>query len=187
MAGYYAGRIRIGEQVFALIVAPKTEGEHQDAPWNKSSKMVEGATPYFDGLANTKAMADAGSNLALWAQGLDIGGNTDWYLPSQDELEIIYRNLKPTTETNALRGRSGINLSAVIPTYPYTTDLPTQTQAEAFQQGGEQAFDEAWYWTSTQHASHSGCAWGQRFSRGGQGSRRKVNEFRARAVRRSAI
>ena len=161
--GFYAGRIRIGEQVFALIVAPKAEGEHEDTPWNKSVKSVEGAQSYFDGAANTNAMALAGSKLAKWAQWLRIGGHDDWYLPSQDELEVMYRNLKPTTKNNDLWGRSGINISAVPPAYPYGSDAPAQTMAEAFQAGGDQAFDKAWYWSSTQHASNSDYAWNQNF------------------------
>ena len=185
--GFYAGRIRIGDQVFALIVAPKADGEHEDAPWNDTYNAVDGAKSYFDGIANTDAMADAGSELAKWARGLRIGGHDDWYLPSQDELEIIYRNLKPTMEVNWCYARSGINLSAVEPTRPYTPDFPVQTLAEAFQKGGEQAFDPSYYWNSTQLASDSDCAWVQVFYYGGQGINRKHDYYRARAVRRLVI
>ena len=185
--GFYAGRIRIGEQVFALIVAPKAEGEHKDTIWDKATKMVEGAKSYYDGRANTLAMAEAGSKLAQWARDLRIGGHDDWYLPSQDELEVMYRNLKPTTEKNELWGRSGINVSAVTPTYPYASDTPAQTMAEALQAGGEQAFDEALYWSSTQHASDSAYAWIQGFGGGGQCGVRKSFYYRARAVRRLPI
>ena len=101
--GLYAGRIFIGDQPFALIVAPKAEGEHDETKWIANYKDVPGALSYFDGMSNTKAMAEAGSQLAKWALDLRIGGLDDWYLPSQDELEIIYRNLKPTTETNRCR------------------------------------------------------------------------------------
>ena len=185
--GFYAGRIRIGDQVFALIVAPKADGEHEDAAWNDTSRTVKGAESYFDGLANTDAMAGAGSKLAQWARGLRIGGHDDWYLPSQDELEIIYRNLKPTTEANWCYARSGINLSAVEPTRPYVPDFPVQTHAETFQKGGEQSFDPAWYWSSSQRASVAGYAWIQYFLYGNQHYDRKLNGFRARAVRRLVI
>lgn len=185
--GFYAGRIKIGEQVFALIVAPKAEGEHKDTTWNKSTKMVDAALSYCDGLANTKGMAAAGSKLAKWALDLRIADHDDWYLPSQDELEIIYRNLKPTTEENDLWGRSGINVSAVAPTSPYTPDLPAQTQADAFKAGATEAFNQVWYWSSTQHASYSDYAWYQYFDYGTQNSNHKHHDYRARAVRRSAI
>lgn len=185
--GFYAGRIQIGKQVFALIVAPKAEGEKSDCAWINDYQAVPGAKSYDDGMANTAAMATAGSELAKWARDLRIGGHDDWYLPSQDELEIMYRNLKPTSETNSCYARSGINLSAVPPTRPYTPEFPVQTQAEAFQIGGEQAFEEDWYWSSTQHASSSDYAWYQGFSYGYQLTSFKSYECRARAVRRLPI
>ncbi len=185
--GYYAGRIRVGEDVFALIVAPKDEGEHQPAIWIPKDKDVHGAKSYNDGLANTQAMAEAGSKLAKWARDLRIAGHNDWYLPSQDELEIIYRNLKPTTDENWCYARSGINLHAVTPTLPYTPDFPVQTEAELFKAGGEQAFETAWYWSSTQHVSNSYYAWYQTFYDGYQHCYNQYNELRARAVRRLKI
>ncbi len=185
--GLYAGRIFIGDKPFSLIVAPKAEGEHKPAIWIQGSKEVPCASSYNDGLANTQAMAEAGSKLAKWALGLEIGGENDWYLPSQEELEVIYRNLKPTTDKNSLFARSGINLSAFEPTRPYTPDFPNQTLAEAFQDGGAESFNSNWYWSSTQHASDSGFAWFQYFLNGYQGDGSKSFEGRARAVRRLPI
>ena len=185
--GFYAGRIKIGDQDFALIVAPKDQGEHEDTKWIGDYKDVPNALSWNDGQANTAAMAEAGSELAKWATDLSIDGYTDWYLPSQDELEIIYRNLKPTSNENSRWARSGINLSAIEPTRPYTATAPAKTQAEAFQEGGEQAFDTTWYWTSTQHASTTGSAWFQYFYDGFQDYYGKGSELRARAVRRLPI
>jgi hypothetical protein len=185
--GFFAGKINVNGQHYCLIVAPKAEGEHDDIAWNKSTKSIAGALSYFDGLANTVAMAEGGSKLAKWALDLRISGHDDWYLPSQDELEILYRNLKPTDEANWCYARSGINLSAVAPTYPYTPDTPAQTLADAFRQGGNEAFDPTWYWSSTQHASDSDYAWNQNFSYGYQYNLHKHDELRARAVRRLAI
>ncbi len=182
--GFYAGRIRIEGQVFALIVAPRALGEVSGNKWINRDKDAPSAASYFDGLANTKAMADAGSELAKWAQDLRIGDADDWYLPAQDELEIMYRNLKPSTRENYCWARSGINLSAVEPARPYTPAIPTQTLAEAFQTGGDEAFSEGWYWSSTQHASYSDYAWYQDFSTGTQGSISKSSELPARVVRR---
>ena len=185
--GFYAGRIMVDGQAFALIVAPKAEGESEEQEWIADYKDVPGAKSYFDGLSNTNAMAEAGSELAQWALTLNIGGHSDWYLPSQDELEIIYRNLKPTTEENSCYARSGINLSAIEPTRPYTPEFPVQTQAELFQEGGSEAFEQEYYWSSTQHASHGDSAWGQNFLYGLQHYWGKDNGTRARAVRRLPI
>jgi len=185
--GFYAGQFRIDDQLYALILAPKAEGEHPDTIWIPDYKNVPGAKSYCDGRANTLAMAEAGSKLAQWARDLRIGGFDDWYIPSQDELEICYRNLKPTTETNSCYARSGINLAAATPTRPYTPDFPVQTSAQDFQKGGTEAFDDTWYWSSTQHASYSAWAWYQYFGDGYQTNYSKANELRARAVRRLAI
>ncbi len=185
--GFYAGRIRIDGSLFALIVAPKAEGEHKPAIWIPEYREVPGARSFNDGLINTAAMAEAGSKLGQWARELRIAGNDDWYLPSLDELEVIYRNLKPTTRENYCYMRSGINLNAAEPTAPYAPEFPVQTLAEAFQAGSAEAYDEAFYWSSTQHASDSGCAWGQTFTNGGQGYSFTFSKYRARAVRRLPI
>lgn len=179
--GFYAGRFRIGDEEFALIVAPKAEGEHDDIAWGQRGQDIPGAHSFNDGLANTQAMADAGSELAQWALGLNIAGHADWYLPSRDELEICYRNLKPTTETNWVY-RNGDNPSSVPTGYPYTKELPAQTAADAFQAGGDEAFEDIWHWSSTQYSALS--AWGQYFGDGLQDGSGKFYEFRARAVRR---
>ena len=186
--GFYAGRIRLDDgTVYALIVAPKAEGEKKPSQWIGGYKDVPGALSYNDGLANTNAMAEAGSKLAKWARDLRIAGHDDWYLPSQDELEIIYRNLKPTTQENYCYSRSGINLSASEPTRPYTPDHPVQTLSETFQSGGEQAFEADWYWTSTRHITNSNYAWCQGFDDGYQSSSTTTVKLQARAVRRSVL
>jgi hypothetical protein len=183
--GFFAGLINIKGTTFGLAVADKAEGEHADAPLLTSYTDVTGACSVFDGAANTAALAEAGSELAKWAQGLILSGHADWYLPSRDEVEVLYRNLKPGTSENYTFGRHGENLSAVPPTYAYTSTVPAQTTAEVFQADGAQAFDTAWYWTSTQYSR--GNAWFQSFSGGYQLSHDKFTELRARAVRRFKV
>ena len=185
--GFFAGRILVEGKLYGLVVAPKAEGEREDISWLESEARVTGADSYNDGAKNTAAMADAGSELGQWARGLQIGGHTDWYIPSQDELEVLYRNLKPTKRGNYCYGRSGVNPSAVPPTHAYTPSLPAQTAVEAFAEGGEQAFADEWYWSSTQHASDDDGAWTQDFYNGDQNNNNKSAELRARAVRRFAI
>lgn len=184
--GFVAGKIRVGDDIFALIVAPKAEGEHDDAPWKKSQKTVEGALSYFDGRANTEAMAAAGSKVAKWARDLKIDGHDDWYIPSRDELELIYRNLKPGKQENYTY-RHGENPSSVPVGYPYTDDSPAQTDVEVFRADGAEAMEEAWYWSSTQYAPSPSFAWCQGFTGGSQGNYRKGDSGRVRAVRRSAL
>ncbi len=148
--GFYAGRFFIGTQAYALIVAPKADGQVEPMPWNKSEKNVAGATSYCDGLANTKAMAKAGSALAKRILGLRIGGFDDWHLPSRLQALMAFHEL---------------------------------AAVKAFMPGAKEAFDSAWYWTSTQHAEYADYAWLQYFFNGDQSYDRKVIEWRARAVR----
>ena len=185
--GFYAGSFQLAGILYAIVVAPKAEGEHEDAPWIRNYAAVPGARSYDDGLANTDAMVAASSLLAKWARDLRINDRDDWYLPSQDELEILYRNLKPGTEQNTCYARSGINLSVIPPTRPYIPEFPLQTSALAFQAGGEQAFGTRWYWSSTQHAALSDYAWCQNFYAGSQYGGSTNSKFRARAVRRIPI
>jgi hypothetical protein len=66
-------------------------------------------------------------------------------------------------------------------------NLPDRVeQALLFKHSSEQ-FQKEWYWSNTQHAVDSGCAWFQDFSDGYQDGYRKSAEHRARAVRRVTI
>lgn len=181
--GFYAGRINIENEQYAIIVAPKAAGE-VEAAWHKEAAAANSLS-FFDGLANTKAMAEAGSELAQRMLSMSIYGLNDWYLPSRDELEICYRNLKPTGNENYCW--RGDNPSSVPPGYAYSRDLPAQTVDTAFQAGGAEAFEPEWYLTSTQDAGYPSFAWMQYFVNGGQGYYLKSYEYRARAVRRCLV
>lgn len=181
--GFYAGRININGEQYAIIVAPKAAGE-VEAAWHKDAAAANSLS-FFDGLANTKAMAEAGSELAQRMLSMSIYGLSDWYLPSRDELEICYRNLKPTGNGNNCY--CGDNPSSVPPAYAYSRDLPAQTVDTAFQADGTEAFEPEWYWTSTQNAGYPSFAWMQYFDIGYQGGDLKSSECRARAVRRLLV
>jgi hypothetical protein len=180
--GYYVGRLRVGTQIVALIVAPKAAGE-TEGTWLPDYAEAPGATSFFDGAANTAAMATAGSPIATWAQSLSINGFSDWYLPARDELELLYRNLKPTSDDNWRR--CGDNPSSLPPGYPYAVQAPAQTQDEAFRAGGAEALELAWHWSSTQYSRS--YAWSQHFDDGTQGINDTYDTGRARAVRRLVI
>lgn len=182
--GFFAGRFALDGKVYALIVSPKAQGEHDDIAYGEYGQEITGAGNFNDGMANTIAMADAGSEMARLALNLNIDGHTDWYIPSRDELELLYRNLKPTTSSNYVY-RHGENPSSVPVGYPYTETSPAQTAVEAFQSGGAEAFEDEWYWSSSQFSALS--AWDQDFVDGYQNSSGKSYEFRARAVRRLII
>ncbi|MGV6473475.1 Lcl domain-containing protein [Azotobacter vinelandii] len=183
--GFYVGRFMLNAEAYALIVSPKAQGELDEAAWGAYGHSIDGATSCNDGLANTQAMATAGSDMARWMLALDIAGFTDWYLPSRDELELCYRNLKPTDRKNCCSFRDGDNPSSLPAGYPYTADTPAKTAATPFTEDGEEAFESQWYWASTQFSPNH--AWGQRFGGGFQSTVHKALALRARAVRRFKV
>lgn len=185
--GFFAGAYAIGDKPYGLIVAPKASGEFKPMAWNSSYNDVAPATSFVDGLANTRAMAEAGSAMAKKALATTIDDFSDWYIAAQDEKELLFRAFNPSMNENSDWGRSGINVSAIPPTYPYSVQPAPQTSIEAFREGGPEAFELEGYWTSTQHASLSSDAWGQGFDNGFQGYWDKLNKRRARLVRRFAI
>jgi len=89
------------------------KGDHSDgwryleaAPSDQSAKMqwyngnaldIETGTAIGTGKANTEAIIAAqgrGSYAATLCKNLSIGGFSDWFLPSEDELGLIYTNLR---------------------------------------------------------------------------------------------
>ena len=156
--GYFAGRIAIGGSVYAVIVSPKSSGEASRA-WSTSFVSVPGALSLSDGLSNTGAMIAAGAPAhpaAAFCGGLSINGFNDWYLPAKNELEIIYRYLKPTTDAN--NTGSGTNTSSVPTTGNYTTNNPAQTVSAIFREGGIEALAGD-YFSSTEY--NANAAWKQ--------------------------
>src|SRR6056297_2404982 len=106
--GYLAGVIdstqtegSSGER-YALIVAPKASGENASLEWGGYNYTVSGADSTWNGKQNTIDLkADSQSHpAAAFCDGLTIGGDSAWYLPAPDELELLYRNFKPTTQGN---------------------------------------------------------------------------------------
>jgi hypothetical protein len=181
--GFYGGQINShgGKKIFAVVWAPKAFGEVEKI-WLPSYKEVPNARSCFHSMDNTRAMAEAGSPLAQWALGLDIEGRKDWCIPARDVLELAYRHLKPTGYETGAYFRDGDNPSSVPVGYPYSQgDKPAQTAVESFREGGAEAFEEAWYWSSTQHSGYG--AWSQSFGSGLQDADGEPFEARARAVR----
>ena len=72
--GFYGGKIRIGDAIFAVAWAPKALGEIEGI-WLPSYKQVPGAASCFDSVANTQAMAEAGSTIAKQALEANINGH----------------------------------------------------------------------------------------------------------------
>lgn len=177
--GFFSGTVHINDTLYGVITAPKALGEFRGI-WLPTYDSVPGASSCFDSRANTIAMAEAGSPIAQQALATTINGHSDWVIPARDVLEIQYRAHKPTTEHN-YSYRSGDNPSSVPAGYPYTATSPAQCADPAFQEGGAEAFEDAWYWSSTQSSPYD--AWVQHFGDGSQDGLIKYTEGVVRLVR----
>lgn len=92
--GFAGGCLFIGSDAYLQIISPRLDGEFEDEAWNNSVKRVDGALSYCDGLANTRAMAKAGSKLAQRVLDLRIGGHDDWHLWSKLQALIAFGELR---------------------------------------------------------------------------------------------
>jgi hypothetical protein len=193
--GFYAGKISTtadGVATHYLIVSPKATGELTNCVWGPSG-VTAGTTSVINGLASTQTLAASGSTYqaAYFCDALTINGYNDWYLPAQNELEVIYYFLKPTTTLNVLGyGPSGANPNAVSPepiNTPYTETNPTRTLATGFITGGTNAFNSSNYWTTTEISSTTVVR--HNFNYGAQFNANPVKQelFVARAIRKIPI
>ncbi len=188
--GFFAGQINDGGTIFNLVVAPKATGENSSVQYKTSgtSDTNPPSQNQVNGSLATATFNDAAHPAFQWASALNINGKTDWYIPAKNELEILYRNLKPTTGSNSTS--SGANPNAVpSATGNYTAGNPAQTAITAFQTGNSEAFASAGYWSSSENSSGTSRAWGQSFTNGFQGSGifdTKDVSLPARAIRRVA-
>jgi hypothetical protein len=83
--GFNLGGFFLEAKPYLLIGAPRKEGEFENVIWHDKYEVVQGALSAWDGLANTEAMVQAGSELAQKIRALRIGGHDDWYLLSRGE------------------------------------------------------------------------------------------------------
>ena len=188
--GYYAGQIGVsGVATHYIIVGPIASAQNT-LKWKNANTATAGADSVIDGPQNTADMvADGNSTVypcAHFCNDLSTGGQTDWYMPAKNELEVCFYNLKPTTTLND--ANTGINANAVPSRGSnYTSGNPAQTTAAAFiTSTGAEAFNSAQYWSSTEASATKG--WTQYFLNGYQYSGfDKTTSLKVRAVRRVAV
>lgn len=153
--------------------------------WGEYGVKIEGADSFTDSLANTQAMAAAGSEIAAKVLALSIGGYNDWAIPARDVQELQYRHFKPTTEENWASSRNGDNPNSEPVGLLYSEEDPAQTLHAVFQEGGAEAFRDTWYWSSSQRSAYG--AFGLDFDAGSQDTTGKGLELRVRPVRSELI
>jgi len=196
--GYFAGYISHtadGNPTHALIVAPAATGATgggytltDELAWKTTDTATPGANSAFDGAANTAAMITAGianHPAAQFCVSLNIGGFTDWYLPSSLELDIAYFNLKPSTAANVTNAGAN-NYSVPLRGSNFTTTYPAQAYLSAWQAtAGAESFVADAHWSSTETVASGATRWF--FNNGNRGSSTKTSIYRVRAFRRIAL
>jgi len=208
--GFYAGNIVSDEdnQTYAIIVSDGDGDTDRTGAgskeWRTSQTGLTEAQTLADGksvmdhIVNNETLSDfpAFEWIQTTLNDANYNGYSDWYLPARDELELIYRHFKPTTEDNNDGTRDSSGFGGDGATYGtnnssdpngsgYTTSDPSQTSITNFQDGGADYLTDSDYWSSTEYdASNS---WRQVFDNGTQFNYFKDNTSRVRAVRRIAV
>jgi hypothetical protein len=201
---------------YRIIVAPKSTGESSSKTYKVDNTAAPAACQTLtEGRKATLAMVAAGDATtypaAHFCNNLNIGSKTDWYLPARDELELCWRNLKPTADNNyvtADRSDSAINYTLLGSiddvdvahghnqnSSPhgdaYMLTVPGQVASgKNFRTGESEAFAYAsyYYWSSSEVSAT--YAWRQSWNSGVPGYQYLGNKYAAfyvRAVRRSII
>lgn len=201
---------------YRVIVAPKSSGENSSIAYKNANTAAPSETGTLtEGRKATLAMVAADTSTvypaAHYCNNLSIGSYTDWYLPARDELELIWRNLKPTTDNNYTTAdrptgatpnyqnlgslgdtanTHGLNNNSDPQGAAYTSTVPARTSVAAFQTGGAEAmaYGSQFYWSSTEYSTT--LAWRQLYTSslpGRQDDNVKGGTRYVRAVRRSII
>ena len=189
--GYFAGQIGVsGVATHNLIIGPLASAQ-TTVQWKNANTATAGADSDIDGPQNTADMvADGNATVypaAHFCNDLSTGGQTDWYMPAKNELEICYFNLKPTTASNNIAaGKNPNAVPARTSAYTNSPQVPSQTSATDFQDSNTEAFSAAPYWSSTEFSSAGANR--QYFNSGSQFyNYSKTYSSRVRAVRRVAV
>lgn len=129
---YYLGQDTLGGIVFYIYL--DQNGDQHGLIVNKSDSAVQwqssasttNATRSWDGVYNTALMTN--SSAATYVNNLTDGGYTDWYLPSIDELSILWHN---RFHVNKALNAGGYKLLANTANYWSSTES-TRSYALAF-------------------------------------------------------
>lgn len=148
--GYMAGFMFENGQRYALVLSPRSSGWIEPSQYPFTTRGQAGlmsALSTYDGKANTDAMVNFSASLypaAARAKALTIGGFSDWFIPAVDELETLYRNLKPTSDnnfvgTNGTPWANGKNDNSDPIGAAYTAPLPGQVALSVFKDEAKSA------------------------------------------------
>lgn len=185
--GTFTGFNRVRNQIYGIIAAPVSTTVSMAQ--STCNVITLGAQSTVDGAANTAATVDVSYLAAHYCKNLTVNEFADWYLPSKNELELVYRNLKPSSSKNYAT-RAGVNPSSVPTGLPYTGSSPAQTIVLAHVYNFVDDVDallNGWYWTSTASPTRTYLSLMQQFSDGLQGWYNTSNVGKVRSVRRVLV
>ena len=200
---------------YRIITSPKASGENSGRAYkNVNTAAPSACQTLTEGYKAMLAMVASDTAtvypMAWWCYGLSIGGKTDWYPPARDELELQWRNLKPTTVNNSTGSRSksgiaygnlgsvddgafdniGVNNNSSPVGSGYTLTVPSQVAAgKNFRTGESEAVEGSRdYWSASEYSATQ--AWsllGLSTGAGAMDPYGKSGSSYVRAVRRSII
>ena len=155
--GFFGGSISVDLKPYVIVIAPKNAGERIDLPLLNYHSDGTLALSSSDGLTNTRELAKAGSALCQWALDLQIGGFTDWYLPSIAELQILCANIDalhylmgtPILDPSKAKDAGPLYHEFENLLFPNLKPEISKKNAQLFQAGGVEAFETTNYWSST--------------------------------------
>jgi len=194
--GFFAGKISTsadGNATHYLVVSDASVGQTTGKQWGPMG-VTTGYSSRIAGPTNSAGLAALGASYqaATFCEGLNTGGYTDWYMPAQNEVKVLYYFLKPDTGAN--NTGFGANPNAVSPepyNTPHTSGNPAQTSATNFRTGAssQEFTTSAALWTSTESDTNSNdYAWRTFFDDGREFDYPKTaTTFYIRAIRRVAV
>src|SRR5690554_566777 len=143
---FYLGQDTLGGIVFYIYIG--SDGNQHGLIVNKnestaqwqSSGTTTNATRSWDGVYNTGLMTS--SPAANYVNGLTDGGFTDWYLPSIDELSILWHNRFHAN--NALNAGGFTLLSNTVLYWSSTEDSATDALCFLFNRGYSSSYGKSY-------------------------------------------
>ena len=112
------------------------------------------------------------SDAMSYCDNLTEEGYSDWRLPSQRELMMIWLLGGSSNVTSGDKNDTGVGSASKPVNTPYL-----------YQQSGFAAFSAGNYWSDTEYSSNSSLAWYVLFSNGYTNASSKTNSYYVRCVR----
>ena len=136
--GYYMGQLG-GYYLICAPIAGQYDGTLQ---WKTTDTTTANTDSTTDGHANTAAMVVAGITdhpAGEFCVDLTIDGYSDWYLPSKDELNLLYTNHAALEAAGA---------GSFIDNYYWSSseDTPTNAWFQHFYNGGQTTPNKSSYY-----------------------------------------